>query len=201
MLRGTIFFHSFQKCFAWTLRITCDVNYYKTDDTIAQPYTYVDWSQLPEELLELIFIWLTDIIRFRAVCSSWGLVASNARSQLFKPLSPMLLLPSNKDDEVHHLFDFSVNKAFWIPLPEVYGKWCCHSWNGWLVTITCSPPYPIEFFNPMSRAQIQLPLPETFQDPPADVDDAPIESFIYKAIPSSTPSDPNCVTMKKVGIL
>ena len=53
----------------------------------------------------------------------------------------------------------------------------------------------------MSRAQIQLPLPETFQDPPADVDDAPIESFIYKAIPSSTPSDPNCVTMKKVGIL
>ena len=145
--------------------------------------------------------WSSDIIRFRAVCSSWGLVASNARSQLFKPLSPTLLLPSNKDDEVHHLFDFSENKALRIPLPEVYGKWCCHSWNGWLVTITCSTPYPIEFFNPMSRAQIQLPLPETFQDPPADVGDAPIKSFIYKAIPSSTPLDPNCVTMKKVGIL
>ncbi|RVW16976.1 putative lipid phosphate phosphatase 3, chloroplastic [Vitis vinifera] len=100
------------------------------------------------------------------------------RSQLLKPLSPTLLLPSNKDDEVHHLFDFSENKALRIPLPEVY-----------------------EFFNPMSRAQIQLPLPETFQDPPADVGDAPIKSFIYKAIPSSTPLDPNCVTMKKVGIL
>ena len=86
-----------------------------------------DWSALPQELLGLIFIRLrhaADIIRFGAVCTSWNLVAMEAKQLHLQPLSPMLLLPPNAQNEAHNLLDFSTHKACKIELPETEGAWC-----------------------------------------------------------------------------
>ncbi|KAL6351593.1 hypothetical protein AAG906_040947 [Vitis piasezkii] len=145
--------------------------------------SYTDWSKLPKELIELIFDELQhagDIIRFGTVCRFWGLVALEARQQVFKPLrplSPMLLLPPNKDDEAHKLYDFFKKKAYKIQIPAMRDKWCCNSWNGWLITINHTFPYEIYS--------------------PPDLDETPIEFFLNKVVLSSTPSpsNANCVIM------
>ncbi|KAJ9708890.1 hypothetical protein PVL29_000740 [Vitis rotundifolia] len=163
--------------------------------------SHTDWSNLPKELLELIFDELQhagDIIRFGTVCRFWHLVALEARQQVFKPLrplSPMLLLPPNKDDEAHKLYDFFEKKAYKIQIPAMRDKWCCSSWNGWLITINRTLPYEICCLNPISGVQIHLPPAITFEDSPPDPEETPIEFFLNKVVLSSTPSDPNCVIM------
>ncbi|KAL6350942.1 hypothetical protein AAG906_031528 [Vitis piasezkii] len=133
-----------------------------------------DWSALPQELLGLIFIRLrhaADIIRFGAVCTSWKLVAMEAKQLHLKPLSPMLLLPPNQQNEVHNLLDFPTHKACKIELPETEGAWCSTSWKGWLLTIN---------FNAHSETEDTS---------------IPTEYFIRKMVASSSPSDPNCIIM------
>ena len=165
--------------------------------------SYTDWSKLPKELIELIFDELQhagDIIRFGTVCRFWGLVALEARQQVFKPLrplSPMLLLPPNKDDEAHKLYDFFKKKAYKIQIPAMRDKWCCNSWNGWLIAINHTFPYEICCLNPILGVQIDLPPAITFEDSPPDLDETPIEFFLNKVVLSSTPSpsNANCVIM------
>ncbi|KAJ9708893.1 hypothetical protein PVL29_000743 [Vitis rotundifolia] len=165
--------------------------------------SHTDWSNLPKELIELIFDELQhagDIIRFGTVCRFWHLVALEARQQVFKPLrplSPMLLLPPNKDDEAHKLYDFFEKKAYKIQIPAMRDKWCCSSWNGWLITINRTLPYEICCLNPISGVQIHLPPAITFEDSPPDPEETPIEFFLNKVVLSSTPSPSNatCVIM------
>ncbi|RVX12588.1 putative F-box protein [Vitis vinifera] len=167
---------------------------YKVDDMMG------DWSALPQELLGLIFIRLrhaADIIRFGAVCTSWKLVAMEAKQLHLKPLSPMLLLPPNAQNEAHNLLDFSTRKACKIELPETEGAWCSTSWKGWLLTINFSFPYAMNLLNPISRLQIQLPPATMFEDAHSETEDTsiPTECFISKMVASSSPSDPNCIIM------
>lgn len=157
-----------------------------------------DWSELHKDLLELILQRLRragDIIRFGAVCKPWRSVVVEARNQVIKPLSPLLLLPCNDNSRGYELFDFSKNKAYKIQVPEVDGTWFVNSSNEWLVTIKCTPPYEIHLLNPFTRVQIQLPPATAFQDPPPAITATPIEAFLHKVVASSTPLDPNCIVM------
>ena len=126
------------------------------------PQNELYWlEQLTKRILKLIFDELQhagDIIRFGIVCRFWGLVASEARQQVFKPLrplSPMLLMPPNIDNDAYKLYDF-FKKAYKIQIS---------SWNGWLITINCTYPYEICCLNLISSLQIHLPLVITFANP------------------------------------
>ncbi|KAL6351161.1 hypothetical protein AAG906_031747 [Vitis piasezkii] len=81
-----------------------------------------DRNELPEELLELIFMhlqYVQGILRFGVVCKSWSLVASEV-TQLFKPSSPILLLPPNNNNKSYRLFSLSMNyKGVEIQLEEL----------------------------------------------------------------------------------
>ncbi|RVX12453.1 hypothetical protein CK203_011731 [Vitis vinifera] len=80
-----------------------------------------DRNELPEELLELVFMhlqYVQDILRFGVVCRSWSLVASEV-TQLFKPSSPILLLPPNNNNKSYRLFSLSMNKGVEIQLEEL----------------------------------------------------------------------------------
>ena len=118
-----------------------------------------DRNELPEELLELVFMhlqYVQDILRFGVVCRSWSFVASEV-TQLFKPSSPILLLPPNNNNKSCRLFSLSMNKGVEIQLEGTYGAWCCNSWNGWLLTIDYTPPYAINFLDIMSGYKFSCP--------------------------------------------
>ena len=139
-----------------------------------------DRNELPEELLELVFMhlqYVQDILRFGVVRRSWSLVASEV-TQLFKPSSPTLLLPPNNNNKSYRLFSLSMNKGVEIQLEGTYGAWRCNSWNGWLLTIDYTPPYAINFLDIMSGVQIQLPPAMAFEHPPPEIHQTPIEAFI-----------------------
>ena len=78
----------------------------------------------------------------------------------------MLLLPPNKDDEAYKLYDFFKKKAYKIQIPYMRDKWCCSSWNEWLITINCTYPYEICCLNMISSIPIHLPPAITFEDAP-----------------------------------
>ncbi|RVW43320.1 hypothetical protein CK203_070381 [Vitis vinifera] len=95
--------------------------------------------------------------------------------QAFETFESDVVLPPNKDDEAHKLYDFFKKKAYKIQIPAMRDKWCCNSWNGWLITINHTFPYEICCLNPISGVQIDLPPAITFEDSPPDLDETPIE--------------------------
>ncbi|KAF8411165.1 hypothetical protein HHK36_003708 [Tetracentron sinense] len=117
------------------------------------------WSELPKDLLWVIFKRLTsisDAARFGAVCSSWKLVEVENRSFCPRPL-PWLMLPAlNKLTNTRCFFDFYNKKVLELYLPEMYRKHCCGSSGSWLVLMDLETE-ELSLLNPLSRAQFQLP--------------------------------------------
>nr|XP_010911489.1 F-box protein At2g17036 [Elaeis guineensis] len=119
-----------------------------------------DWSQLPAELLEIIstkIIFITDYLRFRAVCTSWR-SASPARPRHLPAQLPWLLLPyypsPDNTDARRLFFDLRDRRIYQLDLPETRGKRVCGSSHGWLVL---ERHVAISLLNPVTRAHIQLP--------------------------------------------
>ncbi|RVW16972.1 hypothetical protein CK203_070757 [Vitis vinifera] len=126
-----------------------------------------DRNELPEELLELVFMhlqYVQDILRFGVVCRSWSFVAS----------------------------ELVYDKGVEIQLEGTYGAWCCNSWNGWLLTIDYTPPHAINFLDIMSGYKFSCPS-DGLEHPAPEIHQTPIEAFIKKVIASSAPSNPNCI--------
>nr|XP_019705558.2 F-box protein SKIP23-like [Elaeis guineensis] len=135
-----------------------------------------DWSQLPAELLEIIstkIIFITDYLRFRAVCTSWR-SASPARPRHLPPQLPWLLLPYDPSpdnaDARRLFFDLRDRRIHQLDLPETRGKGVCGSSHGWLVL---ERHLAISLLNPVTRAYIQLPplntSPKFLYFPPSGV--------------------------------
>ncbi|KAF5205418.1 ascorbic acid mannose pathway regulator [Thalictrum thalictroides] len=136
-----------------------------------------NWSQLPQELQELIIRKLStfeDYLSFVGVCQSWrSNLVSRHHYTFFQKTLPWLMLPEpqveddgityeeddlviDEDDhnETRSFFSLSRNKVYHFDLPQAVG---CHCWGspyGWLVT--CSDGN-MSILNPLSNVCVALP--------------------------------------------
>lgn len=141
----------------------------------------LDWSSLPQELLEEISACIanfSDHVCFRSVCSSWR---SAARPRRLPPHPPLLIVaPYELNSGSCDLFSVS-GRMIRLDLPSAVSKQCHGSSYGWLFL-----QHDVSFLslvNPFTREEIHLPrLSKT--------------AFIYKAILSSDPClDPECIAL------
>ncbi|KAG8650511.1 F-box protein SKIP23 [Manihot esculenta] len=129
-----------------------------------------DWSQLHSELLELILskLSLVQIIRFKAVCSSWRSIAeSYVSSSCYAPFpqTPWLLLPPNQEDDTDSRCFFSLEDKKVYQIKNMGNQFGCDVWrvgssHGWLLVLDDEAnPF---LFNPFSQVRIRLPTLEIF---------------------------------------
>jgi hypothetical protein len=121
----------------------------------------VDWTQLPEELVQSISKKITvyvDYVRFRAVCSIWCQSIPKVPCHL-PPQLPWLMLPLSKSQPRYQrsFYDLSTGNTYHIELPEASRPEIriCSSSNGWLVILDDSPA--IVLLNPLTHAKFHLP--------------------------------------------
>ncbi|XP_061993300.1 F-box protein At2g05970-like [Rosa rugosa] len=119
-----------------------------------------NWSELPADLLELILKSLTavDIIRFKAVCTSW----MYATKYYPLPQPPWLMLPSNQQNDVNsrRFFDVADKARTIYTMTNLFrgfsDSWCIGSSHGWLVIV--DKKTAVHLFNPLSGGRsIELP--------------------------------------------
>ncbi|XP_038982192.1 uncharacterized protein LOC103697832 [Phoenix dactylifera] len=124
-----------------------------------------EWSQLPEELLELIAKkvgLLSDYIRFRSVCKSWH---SAAWPGNLRPHPPILLLPHNRFIDSRSFFSLYTGKTRTIFVPGTSNKTILASSCGWMLLLDIAA-IGVSLRNPVTGAQIQLPPPTSFGERP-----------------------------------
>lgn len=117
----------------------------------------VDWSSLPVELLGLIAKQLRfaqDYVRFGAVCKSWRWVILQRDGSLCS-LLPLLMLAEKEFNDLREFCCPFIDRMFKLYLPEIRGKRCWGSSDGWLVTI--GSDFQMCLLNPLTRKQILLP--------------------------------------------
>ncbi|KAK3199741.1 hypothetical protein Dsin_023156 [Dipteronia sinensis] len=155
----------------------------------------VQWSDLPVEILPMIFQKLKDprdVYRCGLVCVLWKSIA--------KTILPPFLLLSNvgtfKDEtgtfhfkaplnkQSCSLFNTQTNESHEIFLPEVEKCWFSSSSFGWLLTICFEPPHEVHLLNPFNRDRIQLPSASEFRWP-CDL----------RVVTSTTPLNPTCLVL------
>ncbi|KAM7276089.1 hypothetical protein ACFE04_017955 [Oxalis oulophora] len=144
---------------------------FDSSDPLARP-----WSELPDELLEIIasYLGLIELISFRAVCQDWRFASWKATAEIGSS-KPWFLAIIDKSDCL--LVDES-NKRYNVTIPELCEATCIGSNYGWLLLLKESSTF---FFCPFSRAKIelpQLPCSETFE---------PVAAF------SSAPTCKDCI--------
>ncbi|XP_078161805.1 putative F-box protein At4g17565 [Carex rostrata] len=148
---------------------------------------FFDWADLPSLVLHLIsekINFITDYVRYRAVCSSWRF-ASLPKPRHLPPQLPWLFLPqapyldinSTKDEGIRLFYDFwqfkmhkhhlpetidkihipeIIEKEHKILIPETIENMCLSSYRGWLLFVAHGDK-EIFLLNPLTRARIQLP--------------------------------------------
>ncbi|XP_010266938.1 PREDICTED: F-box protein SKIP23-like [Nelumbo nucifera] len=121
-----------------------------------------EWSQLPHELLELIAKQLTtyfDVLRFRAVCSTWRSAVSPRRYRL---PGRFPILTNEEVTDTSGGFYLSKRSIFRLGLPENHRQVVAGAGSdGWLIKVEEDTPEVMHLLNPLSRNQIK-PLPATF---------------------------------------
>ncbi|KAF7818795.1 F-box/kelch-repeat protein [Senna tora] len=113
-----------------------------------------NWSDLPGDLLELIFSHLTlaDNIRASAVCKRWHSVATAVR--VMNQSSWLMYFP--KFGNWYELYDPVRRKTYSLELPELSGSRLCYTKDGWLLLYRPTS-HQMFFFNPFTREVINLP--------------------------------------------
>ncbi|KAF2289723.1 hypothetical protein GH714_038214 [Hevea brasiliensis] len=88
------------------------------------------WSDLPTELLELIFCRLTleDNIHASVVCKRWHTAAISVRVVNQSPW--LMYFP--RCGNFYELYDPAQRKTYSLELPELYGSRVCYTKDGWL---------------------------------------------------------------------
>ncbi|KAH7522263.1 hypothetical protein FEM48_Zijuj07G0119900 [Ziziphus jujuba var. spinosa] len=137
--------------------------------------TQSDWSNLPTELLDLIpeKLDFVDLVCFKAVCSSWKMVAESymKSSPLYNQIPPLLMpydeLENDPTCPARKFVNLADDRSYRVK--KVFGRFsdacCIGSSCGWLVVMDeKSNP---NLVNPFSGVEIQLPslknLPECRQ--------------------------------------
>ncbi|KAK7278674.1 hypothetical protein RJT34_23709 [Clitoria ternatea] len=112
------------------------------------------WSDLPSELLELIFSRLTldNNVRASVVCKRWCFVATAVR---VVNQSPWLMYFPKYGDQ-YDFYDPVQRKTHSLELPELGGCRVCYARDGWLLLYR-PRTHRVFFFNPFSREIIKLP--------------------------------------------
>ena len=116
------------------------------------------WSDLYEEILELIFHYSKnpiDILRCGAVCKSWLPIAL----QVYQKFLPLCFILTGKDiDGACFWFNLLTKEIRKIQLPEAKENWICSYSKGWLLIFDSTrSPYKMQLLNMFSRTQIDLP--------------------------------------------
>ncbi|PIA51768.1 hypothetical protein AQUCO_01100561v1 [Aquilegia coerulea] len=119
-------------------------------------------SQLPLDLLYQIMNRLTisDLTKFRCVCTSWRSAYASAPAPDHKDLLPWLIVPLEKgigNVWKSYLGFFSIldGKVYMLDIPEMEDRRICGSSNGWLVTVHENSD--VQLLHPCSREIIDLP--------------------------------------------
>ncbi|KAK2987028.1 hypothetical protein RJ640_004754 [Escallonia rubra] len=156
------------------------------------------WSDLPQELLFLIFSCLqyaADLLRCGNVCTTWRAPAMEIYRDFFTKRPPLLLIPNNDQEGDRIMLDMTSNEVYKVHLPEARGRWIHGTINGWLVILGLDSSHDIHLLNPFTRAQFLLPPRSTLQYHQLD-DGTPLKTgFIKRAMLTSTPFDPDCVVL------
>ncbi|XP_060671431.1 F-box protein At2g05970-like [Ziziphus jujuba] len=153
-----------------------------------------NWLDLPSELVELIMKKLNnlvDIIRFKAVCSSWYKAGNNCRLS-YSPTnnqSPWLMLPTHEYESHTCFFNFAERKVY--KLKNVFHGLgfdrarCVGSSYGWLIIFDRASIHGC-LLNPFSGDRIDLPSTAVLSAYPYKR----YGVYIRKAILSSDPTPP-----------
>ncbi|KAM0866700.1 hypothetical protein ACQ4PT_042479 [Festuca glaucescens] len=141
----------------------------RVSEDSADPSTNCDWSQLQADLLVQIFssLEIPDLFSSGAVCRSWHLNYLEARRLcLCSPnQSPCLVYSSgDRDANTATLHNMSTNKLYHVNLadPAFRTRYVMGSSYGWL--ITADERSNLIFVNPVTRAEIAMPPPETMNN-------------------------------------
>lgn len=148
----------------------------------------MDWSDLPQSILELVLkhLILPDHIRFGSVCCSWRITQ---KQSLHPPLSqlPFLLLPIDFYRRNIKFFSLSEKRIYKIPMPSNFTPklgHCISSSHGWLLLEDRKKYNLFHLFNPFvekGKNYIQLPKTKIVQ--------------YRNCLFFSTPSDPNGILL------
>lgn len=145
------------------------------DFSIIQAPGTIDWSKLPEDILNLIIHRLNDLIdflNFGVACRSWRSAAQthhiychdlNCRHRSSK--IPWLLLhsPTNHNHNLHcplHVYDFTNRKSYHIQLPpnSFTNSEVKFSSNGYLICEQKQNSSSYHVVNPLTGTHFSLPL-------------------------------------------
>ncbi|XP_028057732.1 F-box protein At4g12382-like isoform X2 [Camellia sinensis] len=121
-----------------------------------------DWSDLPADLLLLILRHLNflDHLSFFGVCKSWRWALEQCTLENQLPAQPYWVISrkmSTSTDIIWHFGDSSTRRSYTINVPELSQARCLVSKHGWLLLFSSEPISSLFFFNPFSRARIDLP--------------------------------------------
>ncbi|XVE52974.1 hypothetical protein DITRI_Ditri02bG0167500 [Diplodiscus trichospermus] len=115
------------------------------------------WSDLPQEILEIIFEWSKDpidILQCGAACKSW----LRTGLQIYQKFLPLYFILSGKDLNGHTLLNLFTQETRKIQPADAKGNLISCSCNGWLLI---SDPNTVlgrmRLLNIFSRTQINLP--------------------------------------------
>ena len=162
------------------------------------------WSNLPVDPLTMILrcLCFLDRLSFRGVCKQWRSASQNfpaqyGRSAADDPL--WLMISRNSTDTKWEFGDPSTTRIHAIDVPELCrsSTRLVLSKHGWLLVFSSKPSPSLFFFNPFSRARIDLPWTTDFSGMTHMLKFRYRRTIIYDYIPvfalSAPPTSPDCV--------
>jgi hypothetical protein len=156
------------------------------------------WSSLPVDPLTMIIrcLCFLDHFSLRAVCKQWRLASKNCPVQY--PLWLMISRTSTATTK-WEFGDPSTRRIYTVDVPELCrsSTRLLLSKHGWLLVFSSEPSPSLFFFNPFSRARIDLPWSTDFSGMTHMLKFRYRRTIIYDYIPvfalSAPPTSPNCV--------
>ena len=126
------------------------------------------WSNLPIDLLRIILSHLCflDRLSFRGVCKQWHLALTIFPTVEYQASSQPLWFMEPSIPNCWMFGDPSTNRIYNIHLPEFSWKTTrmLVSKHGWILAFSTEPSSSLFFFNPFSRARIDLPWSNNFSN-------------------------------------
>lgn len=145
---------------------------------------HVDWSNLPQGILEMIAekLPLIDCLSISKVCRSWNDVLGEELPCWQSHGFPWLLVSGQQNKEIRTCISVLDNRVWELKLSEAYGKYCWGSFREWLIMVRDIDSFILEvkLLNPFSRSQISLPS---------------IWNFYHKMVLSGVPIENDFVCM------
>ncbi|CAN6550202.1 unnamed protein product [Malus baccata var. baccata] len=144
----------------------------------------VDWAELPQSILEIIFerLPLIDCISVSDVCRAWSNVIGQELSCWQRRGVPWLMMCGEKDRHARTCLSILQNQDWEMVLPQAIGRYCWGSYQDWLILVKDVDCFNLEIslLNPFSRKKTDLP--KTW-------------NFYHKMVLSALPSVENFVCM------